>query len=554
MNALVRDFCFPKTTVSYYPSSFSILEHQHIKTLNISHKAIEHYVTSRHRNDLDDDIDGDGDIKIKNTTNNFTYDTSNNDENNIDNDSSVIQSFKSIFGYNASNAIYKARSAFESWKQWKLVSKIYYNTKPKRAQTKGAQEREGGNTDFGMDSSVIGKNVHGPYFLRAANLWAKIERWCEDTNSGIVGNRILKSLVHGVSYHDSRFFQLKLRNKQHEGLRALEAIYAFYDGQSMQSTRGLWTFRGLIGGYCAYNFLTVTHLLDGATAEKMFLFEANKEYFPIAASMFQQKKSFKVRVDTGEVVMCASGGYNNYPALYHIRDGVVRSGGGSGGGSETVANRGAGDEALVWMEELAHRLLVGEIETGRISDDNRTDFIAHYPTLMASARLGAYPKPVPVVSRAVTRGVEVVGSGVFAPEMGCHIYSIQMRLLTPEDEGYELPSSRNFLTCQLMTRDWKMVSHVSHDVEEVTGDGVIGIYPLLSEGEHRKDSGDTASNVSRGGIETEPFKYQSCCGPIQGSFKGRIKFMPGSLSKPHGDPFWVEVAPFALDLTPRAIY
>merc|ERR1712008_629558 len=123
-----------------------------------------------------------------------------------------------------------------------------------------------------------------------------------------------------------------------------------------------------------------------------------------------------------------------------------------------------------------------------------------------------------------------------------------MRLLTPEDEGYESSSSRDFVTCQLMSRDWKFKSHVSGDVKEITGDGVVGMYPVLSEGEYRSDSGDTVSNVSMGTVETRSFEYQSCCGPIQGSFKGRIKFMPGSISEPQGDPFWVEVAPFALDL------
>jgi len=229
-----------------------------------------------------------------------------------------------------------------------------------------AQEQEMDNIDAWMDMSAIGNNVHGPYFLRAATLWSKIERWCDDPNSGTVGNRILGSLVHGVSYHESRFFNLLQRRKQQQhrrmhhhntiqGLRALEAIYAFYDGQSVQSTGGLWTFRGLIGGYCAYNYLTVTHLLDGQTAEKMFLLEEERtrqstattaldeEYFPIAANMFQMKKSFKVRVDTGEVVMCASDEYINSPALYHIRDGEVRRGG--GGGRVTVEKGGAGDEA-----------------------------------------------------------------------------------------------------------------------------------------------------------------------------------------------------------------
>ena len=79
-----------------------------------------------------------------------------------------------------------------------------------------------------------------------------------------------------------------------------------------------------------------------------------------------------------------------------------------------------------------------------------------------------------------------------------------MRLLTLEGEGCS-SSSRDFLTFQLMTREWKLFNHVSNDVHEVTGDGVIGIYSLFSEGEHRRDSG--IPNFSRGDVKIRPFKH-----------------------------------------------
>lgn len=151
-NALVRDFCFPKTCVSYYPS------------LKISNKALEYYVTSRHRNDLDDDIESDPNIEA--TTNTTTHNSSNNDNMNIDSDSSALQSVKSIFGHSASSAIYEAKSAFESWKQWKLVSKIYYKTRPTKVRRRWAQEQEMDNIDAWMDMSAIGNNVHGPCELQ----------------------------------------------------------------------------------------------------------------------------------------------------------------------------------------------------------------------------------------------------------------------------------------------------------------------------------------------------------------------------------------------------
>ena len=104
---------------------------------------------------------------------------------------------------------------------------------------------------------------------------------------------------------------------------------------------------------------------------------------------------------------------------------------------------------------------------------------------------------------------------MFAPDMGCHVYSIRIRLLTLEGEGYS-SSSRDFSTFQLMTREWKLLNRVGNDVHEVTGDGVIGIYSLLSEGNYLRDSGNPVPNFSKRDIKIRPFKYQIVFGPIQG--------------------------------------
>ena len=81
--------------------------------------------------------------------------------------------------------------------------------------------------------------------------------------------------------------------------------------------------------------------------------------------------------------------------------------------------------------------------------------MSHVPGGETLYSLLRYPTLADTVncSRAVTRGVEVVTSAVFVPEMEVFVYSIQIRLLTSEDgEGYLSPEVRGFDTCQLLSR------------------------------------------------------------------------------------------------------
>jgi len=53
-------------------------------------------------------------------------------------------------------------------------------------------------------------------------------------------------------------------------------------------------------------------------------------------------------------------------------------------------------------------------------------------------------------NRAVTRGVEVIASSIYVPEMRMHIFSIRIRLLAPDDsDEYMSPEQRGFETCQI---------------------------------------------------------------------------------------------------------
>ena len=82
-----------------------------------------------------------------------------------------------------------------------------------------------------------------------------------------------------------------------------------------------------------------------------------------------------------------------------------------------------GDDLLAWFEELSRRCESGLYGTEPISQD-----------IPSSVGLSLFPRRGPALARAVTRGIEVASSSVFAPEQGTCIYSIRIRLL-PAAEG-----------------------------------------------------------------------------------------------------------------------
>ena len=82
-----------------------------------------------------------------------------------------------------------------------------------------------------------------------------------------------------------------------------------------------------------------------------------------------------------------------------------------------------GDDLLAWFEELGRRCESGLYGAEPIAQD-----------IPSSVGLSLFPRRGPALARAVTRGIEVASSSVFAPEQGSCIYSIRIRLL-PAAEG-----------------------------------------------------------------------------------------------------------------------
>jgi ApaG protein len=119
-------------------------------------------------------------------------------------------------------------------------------------------------------------------------------------------------------------------------------------------------------------------------------------------------------------------------------------------------------------------------------------------------------------SRARTRDVTVRVSSRFvpeqsSPEQGRWFFVYTVRISNDGDE-----------TVQLVSRHWVITDATGH-VEEVRGPGVVGVQPVLRQGQQ--------------------FEYTSACplGTPTGTMRGSYQMVTGD-----GDSFDAEIAEFAL--------
>ncbi len=321
--------------------------------------------------------------------------------------------------------------------------------------------------------------------------------------------------------------------------QSYEAIFAFYGGQK---THTFTESHGLFGGYSAYNATSCTFFYDASRIKARH----DLTKIPIAgpnrtSQTNRDYKSFHLSPQDGHVYVSLQGlgSHTSVPAIDTGEYLFQR---------KSFADlQPMYDGLLVWFQEFSDRLHKKYIGLGRIWHEAKDDAIVHYPTFAANTTM-TYPNGVKLTSRAVTRGVEVVVSAVLAPEIGAFIYCFRIRLLQNSDSDYISSETRGFKTCQLKSRHWEIHNYERGVVQHVNGDGVIGLYPLLTEGGFRDDKICwNGSNIAEGEFFSGIFRYQSCTQPTQGHFAGHILFVPGSLKQPEGDPFRVTVAPFALD-------
>mmetsp|Transcript_15789 Transcript_15789/g.28668 ORF Transcript_15789/g.28668 Transcript_15789/m.28668 type:complete len:377 (+) Transcript_15789:621-1751(+) len=369
-------------------------------------------------------------------------------------------------------------------------------------------------------------------------MWQKIEQWCDDENrSGTLGQEIKSSFEPGRPLDPNSRGRV-----QNAKTSALKAVYAFYAGQcdpmlaAAAPPHRFNPFTGLFGGFQAYHIISSTRWMEPD-------FGDDDQPFVIIA-----KSDMKVTVmnlNSGQVYFLSDAqGNQTLLATPNASESNQRTI--IGGVQEEITDSlDSKDSILRWFEEHANRLHQNIYSVGNI--------MSHAPGDQTMYSLLRYPTLADTVncSRAVTRGVEIVTSAIFVPEMEVFVYSIRIRLLTPEDgEEYLSPEVRGFDTCQLLARHWRISKYSPNSnvplVDEVRGEGVIGLYPLLREGGYTNyEGGGDAQH--QGGHCRGYFSYQSLTdSDLPGFLEGSLQFRPGSLAEPSGEVFDVRVAPFPL--------
>jgi uncharacterized protein affecting Mg2+/Co2+ transport len=428
----------------------------------------------------------------------------------------------SIFGVPIADSVLEAPSAFEAWKYWLKCSGRFYSDGLRNIEDKRPL-------------------LHGPYFLRAAALWKKLFAWLDGPDCGEVGERVKRLLSRRGMFHRD---WSEARNEP--GIVACQAVYSFCQGPEAFEimTSGVSDAEtkasGLLGGSHAYGFASCTHLIRPKLTPSDKLIIAMDPF----AMHTGARKMFCVDLLTGKLEL-------------HYDTNFVRPAITAAALDEQSKGTPIGHDAvLLWLEEYSDRVSTGRVRVDHIGDpaDDAPRAIMQYPQLPIAAS-PVVTDGIQAVSRVVTRGVEVVASSVYLPQTGedsnlGFIYNIRIRLLTPENEDFVSAADRGFETCQLLSRHWRIANHDIQRVEQVDGEGVIGMYPLLREGGYQfpgigLDDGEDFDGT---------FSYTSCTRAMQGSFSGTIQFVPGSLRSPTGPAFAVELRPFALDNNPAFLY
>eukprot|EP00812_Abedinium_dasypus_P010007 NODE_3654_length_759_cov_175.791193.p2 GENE.NODE_3654_length_759_cov_175.791193~~NODE_3654_length_759_cov_175.791193.p2 ORF type:complete len:208 (+),score=45.63 NODE_3654_length_759_cov_175.791193:3-626(+) len=199
------------------------------------------------------------------------------------------------------------------------------------------------------------------------------------------------------------------------------------------------------------------------------------------------------------------------------------------------------DGLLRWFEEYVRRLEEGIYGILTLRPE------LPFPT----AALSLFPIGGPEHHRSVHRGVEVTCSCVYMPEHSHGwTYSITLMLVAPKEE-------RGFETCQLHSRAWEITAD-GCPMQLVRGEGLIGFYPILSDGgwELNTESDPHEQYRHEAGHMEGPFRYQSCSGRMTdmcGTFGGELTFLPGTIGRPTGPPFQVRMKPMRL-YVPEFIY
>mmetsp|Transcript_13221 Transcript_13221/g.22001 ORF Transcript_13221/g.22001 Transcript_13221/m.22001 type:complete len:210 (+) Transcript_13221:48-677(+) len=209
------------------------------------------------------------------------------------------------------------------------------------------------------------------------------------------------------------------------------------------------------------------------------------------------------------------------------------------------------------MREHTRKLLDGECTASMLVPE------------MGQSSLGVNLFPIrgDLFANKVTKNVSISSSLVYMVEMGSWAYSIRMRQLRSDEEGYETEEKRGFKNCILTSR------HLIIGDQHVRGEAVIGFYPILCEGGWILNSrSDPHHQYTRSRYvfldaeekrleetrKEEEFIYQSRTGPSRAEiFGGDFHFVPYDEKSQNGrsDQAGFDAAMVSIPLrTPKFLY
>lgn len=403
----------------------------------------------------------------------------------------------SIFGYTSTESVITCPNPYESVKLWRKANSIYHD---------GCANRN--------------LCINGPYFLRAARFWEKIERWCSGNDSASAGNMIMKTLSPG-----SNKVHGPCRNYDEKCVQAIEGIYAFHKGQF----DGLFEIFNKTYDDDSESFMNIVQGSFFGTASvydhNMSMIMLGGEVGFTDRSAISLSKRFQ---EDNDIYLDV----NERCIKYFITNDH----------SYTLTENSAyckdpDDIGLRWFEEYARRLECNEVQV-RNKDSATFCYLSPFPC-----------PPSSQCSLAVTRGIQVLASSVSALEIGYFAYSIRIRILLPGENGYMTAEERGFETCQISTRHLR-ITDIYGETYEVNGPGVIGMHPLLSEGKYREDFTDEFGEIKEGEENDGEFQYESMTDAESDLFEGKLFMIPGSIKNPSGKGFYIDINTFSLNVKP----
>eukprot|EP01024_Parvocaulis_polyphysoides_P013477 TRINITY_DN15269_c0_g4_i2.p1 TRINITY_DN15269_c0_g4~~TRINITY_DN15269_c0_g4_i2.p1 ORF type:complete len:342 (-),score=18.81 TRINITY_DN15269_c0_g4_i2:146-1057(-) len=303
---------------------------------------------------------------------------------------------------------------------------------------------------------------------------------------------MLNSLRPGLTKKEILGFQ---ESKNIELPQCVQAIYRIHNGSDGRFS--------LLGGYQFYDHTVNLKMKEIRSSDNCVIFYTQ---LVIGKSSFGLvEKLITVDCNTGDVWIPTV----SVP-LYWWR-------------ANPEGGTGKKDGFLCWMEQYVKRL-TNETYTLLPQEDNSND----------KYKISLFPRTSPLISRAVTRGIQVEASVVFVPERSRkrpeHLYftySIRFKMVEETQE---------FKSAQLVNRFWTIVNSENEAPKFVEGPGVIGEHPIVS-------------------MDREEFVYQSCTFQSKngGYMYGHFDFIQGTMDRPTGPLFQVECPRFDL-LVPQFIF